>query len=196
LAGGAPPPPPNAAVALALLDALAEDALRRGHRLGIDEAALRRGLQTARWPGRLEVIHGGREIGRVLLDGAHNPAGAAALAAALRELGVRGMPMVFGAMRGKRVSGILRVLASRDPRPVFATVPDPKAIPAVDLHRTWRRVGAPDGSPRAGLVARNPAHALRLAAELRRGDEPIVVAGSLYLVGAVRGILTGEGSES
>jgi dihydrofolate synthase/folylpolyglutamate synthase len=186
----------NAAVALALLDALAEDAVRRGHRLAIDETAVRRGLQAARWPGRLEVIHGGREIGRVLLDGAHNPAGAAALAAALRELGVRGMPMVFGAMRGKRVSDMLRALASVDPRPVFATVLDPKAIPAVDLQRTWRRVGAPDGSPGAGLVARNPAHALRLAAELRRGDEPIVVAGSLYLVGAIRSILTGEGSES
>jgi len=185
----------NAAVAVALLDALAEDASRRGQSVIIDETAVRRGLRAARWPGRLEVVEGGDGIGRVLLDGAHNPAGAGALVAALRELRVRGMPLVFGAMRGKRVSAMLRTLASLDPLPIFTAVPDPRAIPAAELQRTWRRLGAHGASPSAGLVARDPEHALRLAAQQRRGDGPIVVAGSLYLVGAMRGILTGEREE-
>ncbi|MEO6206524.1 MAG: Mur ligase family protein, partial [Candidatus Limnocylindrales bacterium] len=70
----------NAAVADALLDAL--DAAGIAH---VDEAARRHGYATATWPGRLEVLRppGG---GVVLLDGAHNPAGAAALAIALDDL--------------------------------------------------------------------------------------------------------------
>jgi dihydrofolate synthase / folylpolyglutamate synthase len=185
----------NAAVAVALLDALAEDASRGGHPVSIDETALRRGLRAARWPGRLEVVEGANGIGRVLLDGAHNPAGAGALVGALRELGVRAMPLVFGAMRGKRVSAMLRSLASLDPLPIFTAVPDPKAIPAAELQRTWRRLEAHTASRSAGVIARDPTHALELAADLRRGDGPIVVAGSLYLVGAVRGMLIGEPQE-
>src|SRR4029078_10509888 len=100
----------NAAVALALLDALAEDAERRDADLGLDDDAIRRGFAAARWPGRLELLRT-TPIGPVLLDGAHNPAGARALARGLAELGMRGFPMVFGATRGKRVTAVLRALA-------------------------------------------------------------------------------------
>lgn len=176
----------NAAVALALLDALREDAGRRGVALGIDEAAVRRGFAAARWPGRMELLDGTR-FGRVLLDGAHNPAGARALAAALGELGMRRFPLVFGAMRGKRVTAVLRALAALEPRPVFTAVADPGAHRPETLLRTWRRIAA------GGDAAPDPASAMARAAELRRSaEQPVVVAGSLYLVGAVRGMLTGE----
>lgn len=108
----------NAAVALAVLDALREDGERRGaplRQLGAE--AIRRGLAAARWPGRLEFLPD-TALGPVLLDGAHNPAGARALARALEELGVTDFPLVFGATRGKRVSDMLRALAVRRPRPV------------------------------------------------------------------------------
>jgi dihydrofolate synthase / folylpolyglutamate synthase len=189
----------NTGVAVALLDALAEDGVRRGRPLTIDEAALRRGLETARWPGRMELIEGPQGTGRVLLDGAHNPAGAAALAASLEELGVRGMPLVFGAMRGKRVTAVLRTLARLDPRPVFTAVDDPKAIPPGELLVTWRNIGAGGDAATAhaaGRVTPDPGEALRLAAELRSAGQPVVVAGSLYLVGAVRALLTGEREET
>ncbi len=173
----------NAAVVLALLDALHER-----HGVTADEAALRAGLGDARWPGRLELIDGARlGIGRVLLDGAHNPAGAAALAAALRELGVRRPVMVFGAMRGKRVDAILRALAPLQPRPVFTAVDEATALLPAELARRWERAGA--GASRS---AATPRTALEIAASLRRPDEPILVAGSLYLVGAVRALLKGE----
>ncbi len=178
----------NAAVAVAVLDAISEDGLRRGRPVAIDEAALRRGLGGVRWPGRLELLDGRRlGGGRVLLDGAHNPAGAAALRRALQELDLSGMPMVFGAMRGKRVHAVLRTLAVLRPRPVFTAVGEPEARRPAELLDIWRSLGGRDG-----VVAAEPGEAMRAAAGLRRQDEPILVAGSLYLVGAVRGMLTGE----
>ena len=177
----------NAAVALALLDALAEDAVRRGSPLGLDDAAIRRGFKAARWPGRLELLWE-TSIGPVLLDGAHNPAGARALSRSLEELGMRRFPMVFGATRGKRVSAVLRALAPLEPRPIFTRVEEATALPAEELLKRWRRIGA-----RGGRTAATPEAALRLASDLRStSEQPVVVAGSLYLVGAVRGILLGE----
>ncbi|HEX5038779.1 MAG TPA: Mur ligase family protein [Candidatus Limnocylindria bacterium] len=171
----------NAAVALATLDALVE---RWG--IALDEAAIRRGLAAARWPGRLELIDGSRAgVGRVLLDGAHNPAGAQALATALADLGLRRPTIVFGAMRGKRVSAVLRALAPLEPRFIFTRVADAGALAPHSLARTWRRV-----SGRRALTAATPTEALT-----RADADPVVVAGSLYLVGAVRGIITGTTEE-
>jgi dihydrofolate synthase/folylpolyglutamate synthase len=166
----------NAAVTVALLDALVER-----WDIAVDLAALRTGLAAARWPGRLELLDDDAH-GRVLLDGAHNPAGAAALADALRDLGVYRPPIVFGAMRGKKVRAVLRALAPLRPRFVFTRIPDPQSHEPDELARAWRAVS---GDP--ARTADSAARALALAAD---GD-PIVVAGSLYLVGEVRGMLTG-----
>ena len=171
----------NAAVTLALLDALAQR-----HDITVDEAAVRRGLATVRWPGRLELLDGARiGLRRVLLDGAHNPAGAEALARALRDLGLRRPTIVFGAMRAKKVHAVLRALAQVDPRFIFTSVDDPGAHDPEDLARIWRRVAGSGAE-----TAPTSAEALRRA----EGD-PVVVAGSLYLVGAVRGMITGTGEE-
>jgi dihydrofolate synthase/folylpolyglutamate synthase len=176
----------NAAVALATLEALAEDATRRGNPLALSDQTIRAGLAQARWAGRMELIDSER-FGRVLLDGAHNPAGAAALANALVELRVERPVLVFGAMRGKRVSAVLRALARLRPRPVFTSVADPHAHRPGELLARWRRIGE------SGEVVPEPEAAMERAAELRRRpDEPVVVAGSLYLVGAARGILLGD----
>ena len=176
----------NAAVALALLDALVEDAGRPGASLPLDEAAVREGMRSVRWPGRLERLTD-TVFGDVLLDGAHNPAGAATLARALSELGVARPVIVLGTMRGKRHRAILRALAPLEPRFVFTTVPDPGTQPPETLLRAWRGI-APDD--REATVVDDPEPALERAATMRRGGgDPIVVAGSLYLVGAVRGMI-------
>ena len=172
----------NAAVAIAVIDALAQ---RWG--VSVEDSALRRGMAAARWPGRLEVLDGSAVgLDRVLLDGAHNPAGAAALADALDDLGVRRPTIVFGAMRTKKVRAVLRALAPLDPRFIFTSVDDPGAHDPATLARAWRSV-----SGSAARTAMDPAAALGMA----NGD-PVVVAGSLYLVGAVRGMLTGTGEEA
>ena len=148
---------------------------------------MRRGLRDARWPGRLELLDGARAgAGRVLLDGAHNPAGAEALARALADLGLHRPTVVFGAMRGKRVHAILRALAPLEPRFVFTRVDDPNAREPGELARAWRRI-----SGREAPTAPTPAQALAVA-----DGDPIVVAGSLYLVGEVRGIITGSAEEA
>jgi dihydrofolate synthase/folylpolyglutamate synthase len=172
----------NLVVALAVLDALAE---RWG--ISVGEAALRSGLAAARWPGRLELLDGrGIRQGRVLLDGAHNPDGARALARALADLGLRRPTIVFGAMRGKDIGGVLSALAGLEPRFVFTRVDDPNAHDPEELARAWRRLGGAD--------ARTAADSRR-ALEMASGD-PVIVAGSLYLVGEVRGMITGTREES
>ena len=141
---------------------------------------MRSGFADVRWPGRLELLDGARlGLGRVLLDGAHNPAGAASLATAMIDLGIRQPTIVFGAMRGKKVHAVLRALAPLDPQFIFTRVDDPHARFPDELSRAWRRV-----SGKRGRTAETPAEALASAS----GD-PIVVAGSLYLVGEVRGML-------
>jgi dihydrofolate synthase/folylpolyglutamate synthase len=180
----------NAAVAVALLQALHTDAIRRGLPFDLDEQMVRTGLATARWPGRLERIE--TEDGPLVLDGAHNPAGARVLVESLAALGVHGTPLIFGAMAGKRVSAVLRQLASLQPRPIFTAVADPHALAPDRLLHTWQRVTGLDRGDQGGRVASTPAEALALARLLRRGNEPVLVSGSLYLVGALRAILTGE----
>ena len=171
----------NAAVALAVLDALQER-----HGIELDEAHLRTGLLAARWPGRLEVLDGGRlGLRRVLLDGAHNPDGAAALARALGALGLRRPAIVFGAMRGKKVRAVLEALAPLEPRFVFTRVEDPGAHEPEELAEIWRGLG--------GRAATAPDPEAALA---RVEGDPVVVAGSLYLVGAVRGMITGTAEEA
>jgi len=181
----------NAAVAVAVIDALREDGERRGRPVKVDEAALRAGMAGARWPGRLELFPGAIDGRDILLDGAHNPAGARALARALVELGVARFPLVFGAMRGKRVTAVLRALAPLEPLPVFTAVADPHAQQPGQLLRTWRRVVPDARRAAAGTTVASPVDAV-MAATALGGHGPVVVAGSLYLVGAVRAALTGE----
>ena len=165
----------NAAVALAVLEAIAER-----WEVTIGEEAIRAGLAAARWPGRLELLDGGPH-GRVLLDGAHNPAGAAALTAALTDLGVRRPTIVFGAMQGKKVRAVLRALAPLEPKFIFTRVDDPKAFTPETLVAAWHAVSGTQAA-----AAPTASAALAMA----EGD-PVVVAGSLYLVGEVRGLVTG-----
>ncbi len=130
----------------------------------------------------------------ILLDGAHNPAGAAALAQALDDLRPHLAPgpvaLVMGAMADKDVDGIIAALAassSLDGATVIATSVDAaRAMPADELAARWRRT-----APRiAEVVAESdPIAALDLA---RRRGGPTVVAGSLYLVGTIRGHLVDD----
>jgi dihydrofolate synthase/folylpolyglutamate synthase len=87
-------------------------------RLGIPNSAIESGIAAARWPGRLEHV-----AGKFILDGAHNPAGARALAAYVQRFYAdRRIRLIYGAMRDKAVaeiSGILFPLAEQ----VIATAP-------------------------------------------------------------------------
>ena len=187
----------NVAVADALLDALGEAGIAE-----VPPAARREGYASARWPGRLELIDVpvADRTREVLLDGAHNPDGAAALGSALDDLrthlaGGSSTPpvpvtLVWASMGDKDVPGTVAAIARSSAlagATVICTAVDaPRALPAAELAAAWR-VGLPDGDVR---VAPDPASALELA--LATGHGPIVVAGSLYLVGAVRAMLVDD----
>ncbi len=177
----------NAAVADAILDALGTAGIAQ-----VDADARRRGYGTARWPGRLELLQvDGREV---VLDGAHNPAGAAALAGGLGDLrphlagGAEASPpamtLVHGSMVAKDVDGIIEALcgsrALDGARIVATQVPGDRAMSAAELARRWR-AACPDAT--ITLVADVGA---ALARALADSTGPVVVAGSLYLVGEAR----------
>jgi dihydrofolate synthase/folylpolyglutamate synthase len=177
----------NVAVADALLDALAAAGIAE-----VGEEHRRAGYASVRWPGRLELVEaGGREI---LLDGAHNPAGAATLAAALDDLVPYLRPgpltLVTASMADKDVDGVVRaVAASRalaGARVVATSLDVPRALPAQDLANAWRRL-----SPELAVSAEpDPERAIDGAIGAASG--PVVVAGSLYLVGLARARLVDD----
>lgn len=177
----------NAAVAVAVVDALRERWESEGTAFPVDDAAVVKGLAAAQWPGRLEVVPADSlGLERVVLDGAHNPAGARVLRDALADLGVVRPVLVFGAMKGKRVAAMLRVLATLEPTVVFTRPPADTALAPAELATRWEGLtGA------SAATEDDPVAALRRAADLSRG-RTVVVCGSLYLVGALRGFLLGS----
>ena len=164
----------NAGVAAALLEAL--DGL--GHQVPLE--AVRGALTGVRWPGRLERrVHGGAEV---LIDAAHNPAGARALAAHLTRIGWTDATLVFGAMRDKDVGGMLSALSGSVASIVCTTPETPRARPALEL-----AAAAAAAAPHLPVTAIDPpAAALDAACALSRR---VVVAGSMFLIGPLRGIL-------
>lgn len=147
-----------------------------------DPRAVRHGLETVRWPGRLQLISGAPSI---LLDGAHNVAGAETLAA---HLALRGGPkpvLLFAALTDKDVAGILGPLIPHVAS-VVATKPDVlRAAESGDLAAAARAFGLPAGAET------EPARALERARALAGPGGVVLVAGSLYLVGAVVAVLEG-----
>jgi dihydrofolate synthase / folylpolyglutamate synthase len=162
----------NAAVALGLLEAIDRDGAR-GLRVGAE--AMRAGVTTAAWPGRLEAFTLGGC--RVVLDAAHNPAGARALASYLRETAPEGVTLVFGAMRDKAVREMLTALAPAAASIVCATAPGARAMAAGELAELAAVLGL-----RADAVA-DPIDAVTRACGHGR---MVVVAGSIFLIGPVR----------
>ena len=149
--------------------------------LGIDESARIVGLASARWPGRLERIESKEAelAGTWILDGAHNPDGAHALVLALQLEEERIGALVFGALADKSWREMLEVLGALD-------------APRIYVAPSGREPVAPEllAATASGTSASSLDDALRLAVRTS-GDAPIVVCGSLYLVGAVRGRLLG-----
>ncbi|MBA2254613.1 MAG: bifunctional folylpolyglutamate synthase/dihydrofolate synthase [Chloroflexi bacterium] len=187
----------NASVAIATLEALAEAGL-----WSWDSVSVRRGLAAARWPGRLELLAGPPEV---LLDGAHNEAGMQALAAALTdlrpELSAGRVTVLLGIAADKEVHAMLRELAGaaslRSARIIPTTMSSVRAMPATELAAAWRDAAASVGSGAAGSLVDQTIEPIGDWSEaLDRGLQQalidgglLLVAGSLYLVGDVRGRL-------
>jgi len=161
----------NAAVALRLLQQLDAQGI------SVPAQAIEAGVARPHWPGRLEVrrLADGREL---LLDAAHNPAGAASLASYLRAEGGEPRPLVFAAMQDKDVAGMFAAL-----------------LPAVGRLIVTRASNARSAEPESlAQQARSSQPALPIAIAPDLGDAldaawraspRIVVAGSIFLLGDV-----------
>ena len=147
----------------------------------LDAAAVRAGVEQVEWPGRLEHIEWNGHA--LLLDGAHNPSGARALAAHITETYGRPLPMVVSVLGDKDTSALLGALAPAASHFVFTTPGARRAAAPADLVTAAAAIAPAIPA----MVADRPEAALDGAVPL---GSPIVVAGSFYLVGAVRGLAT------
>jgi dihydrofolate synthase/folylpolyglutamate synthase len=159
---------PNAVVAARLLEELER-------RLPVTPASIIAGLRDVRWPGRLQMLEvpGGR---RVLLDAAHNPAGAWALARYLKREFPEPLPVVFGALRDKDVALMLKTLLPAASVMVITQPETPRAHTAAELAAIARKL-----VPTAKIeVEPDPARAL---AQAWTHCPVVCAAGSIFLIG-------------
>ncbi len=143
-----------------------------------DATSIAAGVAAGRWPGRLELVEvpiAGLPLARLLLDGAHNPAGAASLAAFLTATG-EPYDLLFGAFADKEVAAMLPPLALGAERVVLTRVPGDRGLDPASLAALL---------PGRRALTVEPELAAALEAALRP-ERLTVVTGSLLLVGAVR----------
>jgi dihydrofolate synthase/folylpolyglutamate synthase len=159
----------NAATALAALATV-------GRQLRVDETAVRQGLADVRWPGRLEIV--GR-VPLTILDGAHNPDGAAVLARELPALlGGRRLHLLFAVMGDKDWQPMVDVLAPLCASVVVTEVFRPRGARAAQVAAAFQTPGP--------VTAEPDVERAWAAVRARAGrHEAILAAGSLFLIGAL-----------
>jgi dihydrofolate synthase / folylpolyglutamate synthase len=147
-------------------------------RLGISESQIHRGIAQTKWPGRLECVS---EHPEIILDGAHNPAGARALAAYIaRFYAGRRVRLIYGAMRDKAIDEIGEILFPHAQQ-VIVTAPrqgralSPESIRQVAVHHDLR-------------TAANLGEALAMVKDAT-AEDAIFITGSLFLVAEAREML-------
>jgi dihydrofolate synthase/folylpolyglutamate synthase len=141
--------------------------------LGIARDDIVRGANAATWPGRLE------RIGRFLLDGAHNPDGARALARFLEEFYPEGVWIIFGAMADKQYEEMISILRPHAQQFVFTKPKNSRAKEPRDLQALV------PGS-RSELTSED---AITFAETHAPAGSTILICGSLYLIGEARSVL-------
>jgi len=158
---------------IALAIAAAEELNRAGFRVTARD--IERGIRETRWPGRFQRIAGSPEI---VLDVAHNPAGAWALRSALSEYaGERPLVLVFGVMRDKAVGEIAEILFPLAERVIATRADNPRSASPEEIREAAARTGAEI------IIEPTVAGALQRARELASKDGVVVITGSIYVVG-------------
>lgn len=180
----------NLKTALATLEIL-----RKSGAVKLDREALYEGLKRARQPGRFEVIGGGPEAGDeskplVIIDGAHNEAGAQALQETMAQyFAGKKILLVAGILADKQIDSIVKFLTKITDH-IIVTEPDnPRKLAASELAKHMADAGV------TAEVASDAEAAMHRAKELADGYDVILFAGSLYLIGDVRRLWRNERGE-
>jgi len=168
---------------VALAISAAEEVSKQGFP-AITPETIELGIRQTRWPGRFQVIAGRPPWPEIVLDVAHNPAGAWALRAALSEC-YEDSPLifVFGAMRDKAISEMAEILFPLADRVIATRAENPRSASAEQIQQAVRRTGIELDT------ASDVASAIDLARTISRPGAIIVITGSIYLVGEAMRLL-------
>jgi len=152
------------------------------HGFPVTPGSIADGIRHTIWPARLERMSIGSAVW--LLDVAHNPAGAWALRAGLRESPERDRlgSLVFTCLRDKPIGELARILFPLFPKVIFAPIQSARATPMRELLEAAASTQTP------AIAASSVPQALEMAQE-RAAGKLLVVSGSVYLVGEVRSLL-------
>ena len=172
----------NLKTALATLEIL-----RKSGAVKLDREALYAGLKRARQPGRFEVIG---EDPLVIIDGAHNEAGAQALQETMAQhFAGKKILLVAGILADKQIDSIVKFLTKITDH-IIVTEPDnPRKLAASELAKHMADAGV------TAEVVSDAEAAMHRAKELADGYDVILFAGSLYLIGDVRRLWRNERGE-
>ncbi|HEV2885207.1 MAG TPA: folylpolyglutamate synthase/dihydrofolate synthase family protein [Pyrinomonadaceae bacterium] len=173
----------NAAVAIRIAESL------RSKGFQITSEAIVSGLEKADHAGRLELIPGAPDV---LLDGAHNPAGAQALLEFLTEFGKHPLTLIFGAMDDKKLNEMAAILFPVADNLVLTRAENPRSADPNLLQRLASGLVKEDHM----ATTFSTSEAWQAAQEFNGGDGLVCVAGSLYLVGEFKAMLSREDSIS
>ena len=161
----------NAAAAIAALDCLRE-------RLPVAVNDIRSGLLQAENPGRFQVLPGRPAV---ILDVAHNPQAARALAESLSAMKIPGRTLaVFAMLKDKDIAGVVAALQAKVDRWFVSGLPGPRGAEAAGLQQIMAAAGVAAATPCADVAA-----AYAQACELAMENDRILVFGSFYTVAAV-----------
>jgi dihydrofolate synthase/folylpolyglutamate synthase len=156
----------------------AMEAINEHHGIKIGEKALRKGLGSIDWPGRLQTI---RKRPPLILDSAHNPGGAKALAESLKLMHPSlKFTFLIGMLTDKDHGSFIRELAPIAGKFIATEIESERALSADALARKISRI-----FPGPVIVERDYRKAYR---DLLKESEPACIAGSLYLTGAIKAI--------
>jgi dihydrofolate synthase/folylpolyglutamate synthase len=139
---------------------------------------IERGIRETSWPGRFQRLAATSEHPEIILDVAHNPAGAWALRSALSEYaGDRPLVLVFGVMRDKAVTEIAEILFPLAERVIATRADNPRSAAPEEISEAGARTGV------AIETAATVANAVARASEFVTRDGIVVITGSIYVVG-------------
>ncbi|MDB6054662.1 MAG: FolC bifunctional protein [Verrucomicrobiales bacterium] len=162
-------------------------AQRLRSQIPVSNESIKAGLARVSWPGRFQVIHRGSQ--KIILDGAHNPAGSQSLVKTFREdFPGEKATLILGVLKDKDYLEMAQILAPMADRIICCPVNSPRSASPAEVIS-----GLLASTPHSGIsfdTAKNLADSLRIAAEAPL----VVVTGSLFFIGEAMEFLSGLGS--
>ena len=174
---------------IALAIAAAEELNRAG--LHIVPRHIELGIRQTRWPGRFQIISATSRHPEIVLDGAHNPAGAWALRSALSErYPDRSITLIFGMMRDKDMREVAQILFPLAQRVIVTHANNPRSATAAEIRTAASRITT-DIIEEAAVAAALERACEFAATDAGRTSEKslVVIAGSIYIVGEALAVI-------